>query len=92
VQQEGKCALTGRKMTLGESGTKKDKDLLSVDRINHNLPHVKGNVRLVTYQANLARNIFTDEELLEFCWDVVTKFHNESLDDKPQDVGSLSDS
>lgn len=38
----------------------------SLDRINSNKGYIKGNVQFVAYGINLAKNNFTDEEVLEF--------------------------
>jgi len=63
--QNGKCALTGRTLVFGSKGQQRDS--LSIDRIEPALGYVNGNVRLVTYQANMARGMFSDEELVSFC-------------------------
>lgn len=64
-KQNGKCALTGRTLIYGSKGQQRDS--LSIDRIEPALGYVNGNVRLVTYQANMARGMFSDEELMSFC-------------------------
>jgi hypothetical protein len=80
-QQRGRCALTGVELSLKPAmGRRPDKNLLSLDRIDISKPHARGNVRFVTYQANVARHDGTDEELLEFCWNVITHFHNKAVD------------
>ena len=61
----GKCAITGRMMIFGSKGQQRDS--LSIDRIEAAKGYVIGNVRLVTYQANMARGPFSDEELRDFC-------------------------
>jgi hypothetical protein len=63
--QNGLCALTGRVMLYGSEGVQRDS--VSIDRIDHEGGYVIGNVRLVTYQANAARNRFSDDELFAFC-------------------------
>jgi hypothetical protein len=63
--QAGKCAITGRVMLIGSKGQQRDS--LSIDRIEPAGGYVLGNVRLVTYQANMARGMFSDEELYAFC-------------------------
>ncbi|MGH7039895.1 MAG: hypothetical protein ACREE4_13740 [Stellaceae bacterium] len=63
--QSGRCVLTGRTLLWGTKGVQRD--TLSIDRIDQSRGYVLGNVRLVTYQANFARNRFSDEELFEFC-------------------------
>ncbi|KAA0686014.1 hypothetical protein DTW90_34575 [Neorhizobium sp. P12A] len=64
-QQQGKCALTGRPMVFGSKGQQRDS--LSIDRIDAEQGYIIGNVRLVTYQANMARGMFSDDELVSFC-------------------------
>jgi hypothetical protein len=65
TEQEGLCALTGRQMVYGSRGQQRDS--LSIDRIVPALGYVAGNVRLVTYQANMARGALDDDELIAFC-------------------------
>jgi hypothetical protein len=43
----------------------------SVDRLNGRLGYVKGNVRLVCVAANLARNEWSDEDLIKLCEAIV---------------------
>jgi hypothetical protein len=64
-RQDGRCALTGRKLIFGARG--RQRDSLSIDRIGHGGDYTVENVRLVTYQANMARGMFSDEELYAFC-------------------------
>jgi hypothetical protein len=70
-QQNGLCALTGRELLFGSKGTQRDS--LSIDRIESGRGYILGNIRLVTYQANMARGQFSDEELLAFCRAVIGK-------------------
>jgi hypothetical protein len=63
--QQGKCALTSRDLIFGSKGQQRDS--LSIDQIEHRGGYVLGNVRLITYQANFARNKFSDAELFAFC-------------------------
>ena len=69
--QNGCCALTGRPLQWGTKGVQRD--TLSIDRIDQSRGYVLSNIRLVTYQANFARNRFSDEELLEFCKAVLAR-------------------
>jgi len=75
--QEGRCALSGIKMTLS-SGTAEhdartgDPWKPSLDRIDSAKGYIRGNVRFVVLIANLAKSRFTDEELIEFCRAVAT--------------------
>lgn len=68
-EQDGKCAVSGRSLIVDTATACLDS--LSIDRIESKLGYVIGNVRFVTWQANAARLIGTDEELLSFCRDVV---------------------
>jgi hypothetical protein len=68
-EQNGKCPMTGIGMKLR---TNKRKELTgpetaSLDRIDNSKGYVKGNVRFVTYMYNIARNKFSDEDVIDFC-------------------------
>jgi hypothetical protein len=65
VAQQGKCALTGRDLIFGSKGQQRDS--LSIDRREAGGGYTLQNVRLVTYQANMARGQFSDDELFSFC-------------------------
>ncbi len=70
--QEGRCALTGLPLIWGsEVGSSKqgnlDPDTLSLDRINQAHGYVPGNVRLLGFQANAARGMWSDDRLFAFC-------------------------
>jgi len=71
-EQKGICVLTGRKMYLGNSavGKRPHPDTLSIDRIDSSKGYVIGNVRFITYHANIAKNCFTDEQLISLCRDI----------------------
>src|SRR5574337_3511 len=76
--QNGLCALTKRKMTLGVVDRKKaSRDAMSVDRIKPDKGYVKGNVRLVTNQANVAKYRYDDNDLLEFCYTIIEEFEKD---------------
>jgi hypothetical protein len=64
-KQDGRCVLTGRKMLLRAG--KQCLDSPSVDRTNPEEGYTMSNIRLVTYQANMAKAFGTDEQLREFC-------------------------
>ena len=75
LEQKGICPITGWELALpkhsSDWGSKQDKMFrASLDRIDNQLGYVKGNVRFITHMANMARNIFSDEELIKFCNDV----------------------
>jgi hypothetical protein len=69
--QDGLCALTGRSLVYGSRGQQRDS--ISIDRIIPTDGYVLGNVRLVTYQANMARGQFHDDELFAFCEAVLAR-------------------
>jgi len=77
--QRGKCALSGREMTLGkpENGFP-DKNAMSLDRIIPLLGYVKGNVRFVTHQVNMAKGMYNDEDLIQLVFDITA--HQKYLD------------
>jgi hypothetical protein len=54
-------------------------DMPSLDRKDNALGYLESNVRWVTWQANAARNFGTDDELIEFCRDVLKHTGKEGL-------------
>jgi hypothetical protein len=77
--QNNRCVLTGLEMTVGESvGRMPDACGLSLDRINTKKGYIPGNVRFVTYQANLAKNRFHDQDFINLCFSVVAHFNKNS--------------
>jgi hypothetical protein len=76
-KQKGLCAKTGRVLEAsiqdnrGLRGT--SPNVVSIDRIDSNAGYVKGNVQLVSYMYNTAKNKFGEKDLLELCIDVLTK-------------------
>lgn len=71
-QQEGLCSLTHRVMSLGkgEDGLA-EMNAMSIDRWKPGLGYVKGNVCLITIQANIAKNRWSIVDLIEFCNDIL---------------------
>lgn len=69
--QGGICPFTGEKMILRtHSNCRLNLASIysaSVDRINNELGYIKGNIRFISNMANIARNRFTDQDLIEFC-------------------------
>jgi hypothetical protein len=81
--QRGLCSLTHRVMSLGEGEDRiADINAMSVDRLEPKLGYVKGNVRLVTIQANIAKNKWNITDLMAFCNDVIKAINN-----RPEDWG-----
>lgn len=60
--QEMKCFWTGVEMTVGDGSLRE----LSVDRIHHDLPHVRENVVLCQRGINLARRNSSIHEFVEW--------------------------
>lgn len=70
-KQKGLCPYTGWALSLPIRCDKWD-DVLhsrraSLDRIDNSLGYTKGNVQFVSSMANMAKNQFKDDELIEFC-------------------------
>jgi hypothetical protein len=70
--QNGKCAVTGIDLNVKFIHTKnqrtdKNPYQASLDRIDNNKGYIKGNVRFVCLMFNIARNNFSDTDVLEFC-------------------------
>jgi len=64
--QRGVCSLTGKTMSLKESKAWNPWKP-SLDRIDSSLGYVVGNIRYICCMGNLAKNRWTDDELVEFC-------------------------
>ena len=73
VEQKGLCALTGRSLVLSALNRRPARDGLSIDRIDSKRGYIIGNVRYVTFQVNIAKSRFTDEEFISMCRDIVRK-------------------
>lgn len=71
-KQNGKCALTGKRMTHLR-GVGKVRTNVSIDRIDSNLGYTENNVRLTCVTANLMRQNLTDIEMVEWCSKVIEK-------------------
>lgn len=76
--QNGKCAVTGIDLEIKHIHTKKQRTnkspyQASLDRIDNSKGYIKGNVRFVCYMFNIARNNFSDHDVLEFCKKVMEK-------------------
>ncbi len=72
--QQGICPLTGWKLILRKHITtriERDKRQASLDCIDSSQGYIKGNVRFIAVIANYARNLFTDDDVIEFCEAVV---------------------
>lgn len=72
ISQNGICPLTGWLLILPDAvnGWKTKTQIskrASVDRIISGEPYTKTNIRFISYMANLCRNEFLDEDVIEFC-------------------------
>lgn len=70
-EQSGICPLTGWELVLPKSTTKpwtsSSPANASIDRIDNSKGYMQGNVRFIAFMANIARQSFSDEQLIEFC-------------------------
>lgn len=71
-QQGGKCPFTNWDLNLpdsSQSGWKHNQHPCnaSLDRIDNSKGYIEGNVRFVCLIANMARQTFSDEQVIEFC-------------------------
>jgi hypothetical protein len=70
-KQKGKCPYTGWDLVLPQNTNgwigKQPINGASLDRIDNSLGYVKGNVQFVSVMANLAKNRYSDDELIVFC-------------------------
>lgn len=74
-KQKGICPFTGWNLILpkdSESFESKNIANASVDRIDNSKGYMEGNVRFISVMANLARQAYTDEQLIKFCKDVAS--------------------
>lgn len=74
--QRGICPITGCKLTLRTHNYKQVRGpyQASLDRIDNNKGYIKGNVRFVALMFNYARNVFSDQEVIDFCKTVAKNF------------------
>lgn len=69
----GSCELTGRcfDLSIPPAGVRANPNAPSLDRLDSRGGYVVGNVRVVTVHANVARNEFSDAELLSLAHDII---------------------
>lgn len=69
----GRCPLTGRSFELkvGGNGVRNNPYAPSLDRIDPKKGYTMDNVRVITTQANVARNQWGDDLLVQFAKDVL---------------------
>ena len=77
----GTCALTGRMFDLSRpsDGVRANPDAPSLDRIENAKGYTTDNVRLVTVHANVARNEFSDADLLALALDIIRTISSQAL-------------
>lgn len=65
--QKGLCAITGHPIDVTATGTHTHRGpmSLSIDRIDNRAGYTDSNVRLTTLAANQARNMWSDDDLVE---------------------------
>lgn len=75
--QNGICPFTGWELILPNNSSYPWKDKnpanASLDRIDNSKGYIEGNVRFIAFMANIARQSFTDEQLIAFCKAVANK-------------------
>jgi len=73
--QEGSCALSGRKFELGkaEKFRQVHPDAPSVDRIVPSKGYTQGNIRFLTYHCNVCVNEYGDEVLIKLMNDIINR-------------------
>lgn len=69
-KQNGCCALSGVRLSLRKWDDKAVPNTASIDRIDSNKPYAIQNIQFVCYSLNLAKNIFTQNEMKSFLLEV----------------------
>lgn len=73
--QDYKCALSGRPITLGRGSNTRGRDYqsgsASVDRIDSRRGYCEGNVQWVDKRVNMAKQRMTDKQFISMCKSVV---------------------
>lgn len=75
-KQSGICPFTGWRLILphnSDGWLEYNPFNASLDRIDNTKGYIEGNVRFISVMANLARQTFTDEQLITFCKAVANK-------------------
>lgn len=80
-EQDGKCPFTAWRLIPRDYKNRDKIKLLpnhaSLDRIDNSKGYIEGNVRFVAVMYNFARNVFTDQDVIDFCRQVVDYNRNE---------------
>jgi len=76
LKQNGLCPITNQKLELRtyRQNSISHPYSASIDRIDCSKGYIKGNVRFVALIFNYARNIFSDDQVIDFC-KKVTEYH-----------------
>ncbi len=83
-KQDGKCPFTGKELIIKKSARDKMSrapDRLSIDRIDSSKGYVIDNIQLVSMMFNFAKSDWKDQDVLDFCQDVVNNQENNPLGD-----------
>ena len=76
-KQNGICPFTGLELILplgtGKTFINSLPNNASLDRIDNSKGYIEGNVRFISYMANLGRQSFSDDQLINFCQAVSNK-------------------
>lgn len=75
--QDWKCAYTGTPLEFtrgGDFGYNTNPNSCTIDRIDSDLDYAEGNVQLITWQANCAKNAMTHDQFIKLC-KMVAKRH-----------------
>ncbi len=79
--QQGICSYTGWKMVLSETSSQYNREAnarnpkrASLDRIDSTKGYIKDNVQFVCHMANVARNEYSHEQMIEFCRAIALRF------------------
>jgi hypothetical protein len=82
LAQDGRCPYTGWQLDNYSTSTEQQRNSkvhprrASVDRRDNSLGYVKGNIQFVALIAQLAKNIFSEDEVLDFCRSVTQRSAN----------------
>lgn len=77
LKQDRRCALSGRLLQFGRINKDRANTTVSIDRINSSKGYVEGNVQWVHKKINIMKNVYSQEEFLNLCKEVVK--HNKNL-------------
>ena len=67
-RQNGKCVLSGIDLTLEHGKVyNANPTRISIDRIDSNQGYMLSNVQLITWQLNSAKNVWSNQQLIEVC-------------------------